>query len=269
MKCVSPFYVVSQGQWVPCSKCNFCLKKRRSQWSFRLYQELKVSATASFVTLTYAPDFLVYDVNSKQPTLEKSHLQLFLKRLRYYDQKVWPSNIRYYAVGEYGGLFDRPHYHLILFNLHPDLTNELPKIWGMGHVHVGKVEHASIAYVTGYVISSPDDRNDVRTFPFALMSRGRGGLGSKYLTPQIIKWHKKGKRNYAQVNGHKVPLARLYADKLFSSLDKAVMGVKLERELELVYSSEIERLGALHSDPISYYQQKVDQAYKRVKTTKF
>lgn len=268
MKCVSPFYVTARGQWVPCGKCNFCLQRKRSAWSFRLHQELKVSATAHFITLTYAPEALVFDVHSQEPALEKTHLQSFMKRLRYHDNKQWPTSLRYYAVGEYGGLFDRPHYHVILFNLHPDLKESVQQIWGHGHVHIGKVEPASVAYVTGYVITRTDEDPKVKQFPFALMSKARGGLGAKYLTPQMMKWHKQGKRNYAQVNGHKVPLARLYSDRLFSSHAKAVMAVKLEGELDAVYATEIERLGALHSDPISYYQLKVDQAYNRVKINK-
>lgn len=269
MKCVCPFYVSSRAQWVPCGKCNFCLQRKRSGWSFRLHQELKVSATAHFVTLTYAPENLVFDVKSREPSLEKTHLQKFMKRLRKADAKLWPTSIRYYAVGEYGGLFNRPHYHVILFNLHPDLKESVQKIWGLGSIHIGKVQPASVAYVTGYIINE-DNKVDplVKQFPFALMSKGRGGLGAKYLTPQMIKWHKKGKHNFAQVNGHKVPLARIYSDRLFSSLDKAVMAVKLEGELDAVYHTEIERLCKLHEDPMTYYQLKVEQAYNRVKIEK-
>ena len=50
------------------------------------------------------------------PYLRKTDLQLFLKRLRYYVTKRLPKEkVRYYAVGEYGPVHFRPHYHLLLF----------------------------------------------------------------------------------------------------------------------------------------------------------
>ena len=50
------------------------------------------------------------------PYLRKSDLVNFLKRLRYYANQLTPSaKIRYYAVGEYGPVHFRPHYHLLLW----------------------------------------------------------------------------------------------------------------------------------------------------------
>jgi len=267
MKCVSPFLVIKDNQWVPCGKCNFCVQKKRSEWSFRLYQELKVSKTANFVTLTYADENLAFDVTSRKPTLEKSHVQKFFKRLRYEDSKKWRSTVRYYTVGEYGSTYSRPHYHSILFNLHPDILSQLPQVWGHGHVDIGVVEPASIAYVSGYVISKASAPIGVQK-PFALISKPKGGLGRDYLTPAMIKWHKRGKRNYAQQYGYQVPLARIYKDKIFTKLDKMRMGLEMDEIMNDLYLDEVERLSALHDDPIAYYQQKTDQAYQRVKTSK-
>ena len=50
------------------------------------------------------------------PYLRKYDLQLFLKRFRYYVTKRFPQEkVRYFAVGEYGPVHFRPHYHLLLF----------------------------------------------------------------------------------------------------------------------------------------------------------
>ena len=38
---------------VPCGKCPDCVKKRTSQWSFRLRKQAEVSTSAYFITLTY------------------------------------------------------------------------------------------------------------------------------------------------------------------------------------------------------------------------
>lgn len=54
-------------------------------------------------------------------TLFTRHAQLFTMSLRKVNRKVYPmKQLRYYACGEYGERFGRPHYHYIIFNLHPD-----------------------------------------------------------------------------------------------------------------------------------------------------
>ena len=67
---------------------------------------------ASFVTLTYDESHI-----PENRQLDKRDAQLFLKRLRYH---LGGRRIRYYLCGEYGERFGRPHYHAILFNVHPE-----------------------------------------------------------------------------------------------------------------------------------------------------
>lgn len=56
---------------------------------------------ASFVTLTYDNDSLPGDSG-----LHKEDFQRFMKRLRKYSG----YDLKYFACGEYGGRFKRPHY---------------------------------------------------------------------------------------------------------------------------------------------------------------
>ena len=132
---------------VPCGKCVECLKRRANHWTFRLSQELKQATTACFLTLTY--DEVPLSQNGL-PTLRKTDFQKFMKRLR----KRSKCSLKYYACGEYGTRTQRPHYHVILFNLSRTIfeTDMIGRIWSHGFVDVGKVEMASIAYVTGYVM---------------------------------------------------------------------------------------------------------------------
>ena len=95
---------------VPCGNCVECLEKKRSEWSFRLQQELKVSDSAYFITLTYSEENLPEE-------LSKEHCQKFLKRLRKQNDKYTTKKLRYYLAGEYGDKTKRPHYHMIVFNL--------------------------------------------------------------------------------------------------------------------------------------------------------
>lgn len=193
---------------VPCGKCPSCLTNKRSEWIFRLQQEWKHSTSAKFITLTY-------DEQHNPGELRKEDLQKFMKRLRKHEKS---KGIRYYACGEYGTKYGRPHYHIILFNSalynHSYITRAWCDIKGnpIGIVHVGKVSLASIAYVTKYVVQP--GTMEGRSKPFALMSR-KYGIGGKYLTDAMMAWHREDLRNYAISDGQKVRLPRFYKDKIF------------------------------------------------------
>lgn len=82
------------------------------------------------------------------PYLRKTDLQLFLKRFRYYVTKRLPKEkVRYYAVGEYGPVHFRPHYHLLLF-----LNSK--EVLQIGRIDVQVSEGKCSSYVAGYVNSS-------------------------------------------------------------------------------------------------------------------
>lgn len=211
MQCVKPVEIWhgSKRYIVPCGKCLCCLSNKRNDWVFRLQQEHKASKGALFVTLTYAPKYCPDE-------LQKSHVQLFLKRLRKHEKK---TGIRYFAVGEYGTNYGRPHYHLLLFNC--DLSgNTIRRSWcnragePFGIVHIGQVTAQSIAYCTKYVIQKGEGDKK----PFTLMSRAYG-LGAAYLSDNMVAWHREDDRNYAIVNGQKVRLPRFYKTKIWYNED--------------------------------------------------
>lgn len=137
---------------VPCGKCNICLNNRRKEWTIRLKEEFKVTGKALFVTLTYNDDHIPYSSESGCESVSKTDVQKFLKRLRK-DVKF-----RYYAVSEYGGQTERPHYHLLLFGLTMKSANLILKAWTLqgqeiGHVQVGVLSEAGIAYAAKYHIT--------------------------------------------------------------------------------------------------------------------
>lgn len=242
---------------VSCGKCSDCLEKRRAVWTFRLLQELRFAKSAYFVTLTYEDSFLPKDNN-----VEKKELQDFMKRLRRAQdirmpyglseekQKLWKkeNQLRYYAVGEYGEKDGRPHYHIILFNLKREIITsvidfidkatgemkirciELEKYWKKGLVNVGKVEQASIHYVTGYLCTNKEKKN-VR--PFSLMSK-RPYLGSQYLDKNMIKHHKANMTSVSFLDDHKIAIPRIYKDKMYSKKEKTDSSNKMfsERQAE-------------------------------------
>lgn len=152
---------------VPCNKCGACRHNRRIEWTFRLKEEFQTAKCAHFVTLTIADEHLCY---GDLPTLVKTDLQKFMKRLRKEQSLYLDWKIRFYAVGEYGTKTQRPHYHLILYNAHPITIEHLQKLWPFGHVSAGQVTDASIHYITKYHVNY-DKEVAGRAPEFALMSR--------------------------------------------------------------------------------------------------
>ncbi|AJK28320.1 putative replication initiation protein [Eel River basin pequenovirus] len=207
---------------IPCGKCGPCIKRRIDTWVFRLLQEDRVSKSGHFVTLTYAPDHLPRSKNNL-PTLVKSDLQKFFKRLR----KLTGYHIRYYAVGEYGTLFQRPHYHIICFGCPTPMSYALawaPHRKPIGSIHVGMVSGDSIAYCAGYIQKGrtiPQHARDDRVPQFSVMSNG---LGISYLTPSVIRYHKShlDKLYLTLPGGKRIAMPRYYRDKIFTEDEKAL-----------------------------------------------
>ena len=118
---------------VPCGRCPACRRRKQNEWAFRIMEEAKYCRLTAFVTLTYNDDNLVYS-DSGIPTLDPNRLHKFFKDLRY------NFSFRYFACGEYGDQFERPHYHFILFyngdlSLE-DITKFIEMRWSEGFVKV-------------------------------------------------------------------------------------------------------------------------------------
>lgn len=201
MRCLTPITIknphahrmgASQYMEVPCRKCSICMKRRATQWMFRLQWEDKYSDTSAFMTYTYADETVPISPNGLL-TLDKKHHTDFMKRLRKHVKKNYPNNppLKYYMVGEYGGETERPHYHAILFNLPKymiDRPETIMEIWQHGLITADTVSNGSIAYVVGYVnkqkFFTTDDPNDDRVKEFSLMSKK---LGIQFLTEERKK----------------------------------------------------------------------------------
>lgn len=157
-------------------------------------------------------------------TLVPKHLQDFLKRLR---RKIEPRQIRFFAVGEYGGETERPHYHAALFNMDTCLYGRsrysklcdsccsvcdmVRDTWGHGHVYLGQVQRQSAGYLAGYVTKKMTSTDDVRLcgrYPeFARMSN-RPGVGAAAMEElaRIV-------RDYPRFGAPDVPGALRHGDK--------------------------------------------------------
>lgn len=203
MTCTSPQYF--NGAICPCGVCMACRVHKTQEWSLRLLHESSNHEKASFVTLTYE--------DSKLPangSLIKPDFQNFMKRLR----KEVSDKIKYFACGEYGEQFSRPHYHAIIFGANPD-KQLFESVWPYGFtVALPYIGLPTGNYVAGYVQkklygkTAVEYRKANKLAPFALMSKG---LGATYLQDygEQIK-----KDLFLRRNGYKVGIPRYYRKKL-------------------------------------------------------
>jgi len=247
-QCLFPYHTqknrVHTGQAhfvpVPCGRCPECLKRRTSMWSFRLRKEEERSVSSHFVTLTYDADHIPISPNGFM-TLVKGDLQKFFKRLRKSHGKDYCklNPIRYYACGEYGSRFKRPHYHVILFNSSED---NILASWQAGHVDIGTVSGASVGYTLKYVNKgrfTPLHSNDDRIPEFALMSKR---MGANYLSRDVVDFHKRNldKAFITLEDGVRIPIPRYYKDKMFDESEREQQN-RLVKELVLAESPPIEQ----------------------------
>lgn len=157
-----------------------------------------------FATFTFSDEHLPDDYSVHVEDLQYLH-----KSMR---QKFGP--FRFFACGENGDQFGRPHYHAIYFGLHltdlvlvdrsssGELLYESPALsatWGKGRVIIGKVTFRSAGYVARYSVKKQKaaDGGELHTYlhpstgelvkvarPFIVMSR-RPGVG----IPWLEKFH--------------------------------------------------------------------------------
>lgn len=244
MMCISPITIANRDtgelMTVPCSKCFVCLQNKRNDWTFRIREELKQAQSAIFVTLTYDIENLRLS-DDLQPTLLKRDVQLFLKRLRKFNDKIYKKYaqdknmasgllkrlpIRYYCCGEYGEKTYRPHYHAIIFNITDEAKENIAKLWGYGNTHVGSCTVASIHYTTKYIINKGIHPRGTEK-PFALMSR-KPALGSSYLD-KATKWHLENNHFHVISDNYKQNLPRFYKEKIFSKPTIQEHSIKMRR----------------------------------------
>nr|QJB20319.1 MAG: replication initiator protein [Microvirus sp.] len=203
MECIRPVNI--QGQDFPCGQCRACRINRTREWATRIMHEVAYWDKTVFVTLTYSDNFLPADNG-----LWKRDVQLFLKRLR---KDIAPDVIKYYAAGEYGDRFGRPHYHLIIFGLSRGDHDLLEGAWSLGMVHTGNVSMTSARYVTSYVQKKYNGRKATEEYgdrqpPFQTCSQG---IGLRWLQQNE---HYVREKLGLTVEGKAQPLPRYYRKKL-------------------------------------------------------
>lgn len=221
----------------PCRQCKTCRINRKRVWTNRIVMEAKEYGLAScMLTLTYdmlhLPDFDGTPLNTvewsdkrRQGGLCRRDLVLFKKLFRWY---LYPTKIRTFEVGEYGGRDMRPHYHMLVFGVGntPDIHAAATLAWHRGSVDMGysSVTEDAAQYCAGYVLkggSEGDERLVGLPPPFTTMSQGVGrsalpGLIEALEAPHVWeKWAADGDvPTTIKRNGKSYPLGQYLTDKL-------------------------------------------------------
>lgn len=153
--------VSSDSIGIPCGRCIGCRLERSRQWAVRCMHESELHEDNCFITLTFDDKHLLEQCPGG--SLSRSHMQLFMKRLR---SRFSSIKIRTFYCGEYGDMLGRPHYHAILFGFDfPDrlyhsgegdrqifTSRILSELWPFGFAVVGNMTFESAAYVARYCV---------------------------------------------------------------------------------------------------------------------
>lgn len=126
---------------------------------------LSMAAIRSFIYKTQSVDKTDYPVSEQYgrdnliPFLNYADVQNYIKRLRkyLYTQLGSYETLHFYAVGEYGPVHFRPHYHILLFTNSEKVSKVLrfchDKSWKLGRSDFQLARGGASSYVSSYVNS--------------------------------------------------------------------------------------------------------------------
>lgn len=239
---------------IPCGQCFECRMARARMWACRMSAEASTCVENYFVTLTYDDEHLPigYSVDSETgeafqtATLCKEDVQKWMKRLRKaaeFSNRVEKPDvgIRFYLVGEYGDIGNRPHYHVCLFGIkllddlkEPSLTKSgfaqyvspfLESTWKLGRLRVSRFGFESAGYVARYTLKKQTgDAAKVYSelgilSPFSLMSR-RPGIGREYFEKHKDELYRYDKMSVSTQDGSLSLSLPTYYDNLYKKVDE-------------------------------------------------
>ena len=126
---------------------------------------LSMDAIRSFITKTQSVDKTDYPASEQYgrdnliPFLNYVDIQNYIKRLRkhLYQNLGSYETLHFYAVGEYGPVHFRPHYHILLFTNSEEVSKVLrychDKSWKFGRSDFQAARGGASSYVASYVNS--------------------------------------------------------------------------------------------------------------------
>lgn len=247
MQCTSKIEL-SDGSIVSCGQCTPCRVHKRREITGRLILESLTHDQCWFVTLTYDDENLPYALSDSDgtptPTLLRRHLTGHVRSIRKQLARgsyghAAGTKARFFAVGEYGDISNRPHYHAIIFAESGfDPFSYESAGWSKGFTQIAEFTPERAAYIAGYTVkklnaaqeSTLDGRYpEFAKYPqrpaLACTQRSLERIASAYATP----YGKLHLRVYGDIElsfrhgGKEYPLGRTVADNL-----RRYMGLSLD-----------------------------------------
>ena len=228
MSCSNPYYdpsivdLYGNPVPIPCGSCYCCRLDIQRAACDRMFCAWHSHEVAAFVTFTYDDEHLPIKEGFINPTLSKEDLHKYIDNIRHKLSKV---KFEYYACGEYGDSFGRPHYHVIFFGLDYQYHKAFfEQTWKKGSVKVLPVTSKAFNYVTKYMTKgSGKDFNDKKYFdygqipPFRKMSRG---LGLDVYLKHLDEIRDKG---FFIFKSRRISVNRYYFNKLVAYSDRQLL----------------------------------------------
>lgn len=186
--CIAPHKIADVG-FVACRECWQCRERKVDDWVGRCIAEGRTAKACHAVTLTYGDDLSTGAKDHQRMTvLTYSDVQKYLKYLR---ADGYP--VRYMAVGEYGSIKSRAHWHIILYWQDRVPEHEIgkrfnQKHWPHGFSYWEPVSAQSIRYNCKYI--QKDMGDDLRQGHMAMSKKPP--LGDAYFRELAARYVENG-----------------------------------------------------------------------------
>ncbi len=156
MQCYKAIWVRRQQQAVPCGQCMACRINKGRVWSARIQLENlehfhNYARLGEFLTFTYNDENLPAAVDPQDAPLGTLQKKVFLKWVDNENSAGAVPHFRYYAIGEYGDRFYRPHYHMAVFPFNGEAIHRLRASWSrFGFTSASQLTDARARYLANY-----------------------------------------------------------------------------------------------------------------------
>lgn len=168
MKCLKPIKI--GNSFFACGSCEACCANKANDYIIRLRATAR-HMSRYFLTLTYEDACLPFN------GLLKDDLQFFIRDLKKRLKKM-SITVKYVAIGEYGGAFCRPHYHINLFTSEKvkNINTLLESLWSLGFVNIKDLNKSdndvrALEYIAKYHSTSCLSRDVYRIKGYPLFFR--------------------------------------------------------------------------------------------------
>lgn len=217
MSCSRPYYndkilnLNGDAVPIPCGQCFCCRLDLQKKYCDRMFCAWHSHDVSAFVTFTYDDEHLIIKDGFCNASLSKDDLHKYLDNIKHQLKNV---DFEYFACGEYGDKFNRPHYHVLFFGLDYQYHRKFfEKTWKKGLVKVLPCTSKAFKYVSKYIVKDTAFDNahyyDLGLVPpFRKFSRG---LGSKVFNQYLDDIFRFG---YFVYKGRQIVVNRYYFNRL-------------------------------------------------------